>query len=199
MSRVDVRKFYLSVDEAWHEGGPRADKPLKRAGIAAVLRNPFAGRYEPDIMPFMDELKPLGLEMSQRLIAALGGDPAAIESYGKGSIIGEGGEMEHGALWHVPGGYGMRGALSTAEGGDAKAIVPSVTKVGGLGAHIDIPLHHINAAYVRSHFDAFEMSIPDAPRTNEMVYVIAMATGPRLHYRVGGLQVHEIKGEDGLR
>jgi hypothetical protein len=194
MSRVDVRKFVLSVDEAWHEGGPRAAKPLKRAGIAAVLRNPFAGRYEPDIMPFMDELKPLGLEMSQRLIDALGSDPALIESYGKGSIIGENGEMEHGALWHVPGGYGMRGAL-----GDAKAIVPSVTKVGGMGAHIDIPLHHINAAYVRSHFDAFEMSVPDAPRANELVYVIAMATGPRLHYRVGGLQAHEIKGEDGLR
>ncbi|MEL3892869.1 amino acid synthesis family protein [Ferrovibrio sp. MS7] len=199
MSRVDVRKFYLSVEEAFHEGGPRPEKPLLRAGIAVVLRNPFAGRYEPDIMPFMDELKPLGLEMSQRLINVLGGDPKRIESYGKGSIIGEAGEMEHGALWHVPGGYGMRGALGGPNGGDTKAIVPSVTKVGGMGASIDVPLHHVNAAYVRSHFDAFELRVPDAPRANELVYVIAMATGPRLHHRVGGLQAHEIKGEDGLR
>jgi hypothetical protein len=97
------------------------------------------------------------------------------------------------------GGYGMRGALGGPNGGDTKAIVPSVTKVGGMGASIDVPLHHVNAAYVRSHFDAFELRVPDAPRANELVYVIAMATGPRLHHRVGGLQAHEIKGEDGLR
>ncbi|MGE0233101.1 MAG: amino acid synthesis family protein, partial [Flavobacteriaceae bacterium] len=97
-------------------------------------------------------------------------------------------------LWHVPGGYGMREVL-----GGAKAIVPSAKKVGGIGAAIDVPIHHVNAAYVRSHFDAMDVRVPDAPRASELVFVLAMTTGPRVHARVGGLQASEIKGEDGLR
>ena len=171
-----------------------AETPHRRGAIAAVLANPYAGRYEPDILPMMEALKPLGLEMAQRLMAALGNDPAAIEAFGKGAIVGEAGEVEHGALWHVPGGYAMRELL-----GDAKSIVPSTKKVGGLGARIDIPMQHINAAYVRSHFDAMEVGVSDAPRADELVYVLAMATGPRLYARVAGLKADEIKGDDGLR
>ena len=103
----------------------------------------------------MEALKPLGLEMSNRLVDALGGDPAVIDGYGKGTIVGEAGELEHGALWHVPGGYGMREVL-----GDSRAIVPSSKKVGGMGARLDVPIGHINAAYVRSHFDAMELGVP---------------------------------------
>ncbi len=158
------------------------------------MKNPYAGRYEPEITAMMEALKPLGLEMSRRLIDTLGADPAAIDGYGKGTIVGEAGELEHGALWHVPGGYGMREVL-----GGAKAIVPSSKKVAGVGARIDIPIGHINAAYVRSHFDAMEVGVPDAPRSHEMVLVLAMAIGPRIHERVGGLGASDIKGEDGLR
>ena len=142
----------------------------------------------------MDLLKPTGLEMARRLIDVLGGDIRSIDSYGKGAIVGAAGELEHGALWHVPGGYAMREHL-----GDAAAIVPSAKKVGGIGARIDVPLHHINAAYVRSHFDAMEVGIPDAPKANELVFVLAMATGPRIHARVGGLKADEVEGKDGLR
>ncbi len=191
---VRVRKFATYVEEVLHEGGPAADPPLRRGAIAAVIRNPYAGRYEPDILPMMEALKPLGLQMAERLIAALGGEVAAIEGYGKGAIVGASGEIEHGALWHVPGGYGMREAL-----GGAKAIVPSTKKVGGIGARIDIPITHINASYVRSHFDAIEVGVPDAPRAEEIVLVLAMTTGARVHARVGGLAASEIKGEDGLR
>ncbi|HEX6957456.1 MAG TPA: amino acid synthesis family protein [Ferrovibrio sp.] len=194
MSLVEVRKIVLSTEEIFHEGGPKAAKPPRRGAIGAVLRNPYAGRYETDITPMMEALKPLGIDLSKRLVAALGGDPKAIEAYGKGSIVGAGGELEHGALWHVPGGYSMREVL-----GGAKAIVPSSTKVGGVGCRIDIPLHHINAAYVRSHFDAFEFGVPDGPRDNEILFILAMSTGPRVHHRVGGLQASEIRGEDGLR
>ena len=74
------------------------------------------------------------------------------------------GELEHGALWHVPGGYAMREIL-----GDAKAIVPSTKKVGGPGTRLDVPVTHINASYVRSHFDAIEVGVPDAPRADEIV------------------------------
>ncbi|TIR22511.1 MAG: amino acid synthesis family protein [Mesorhizobium sp.] len=194
MAEVAVRKFVVSVDEIFHEGGPAAETPARRGAILAVIENPFAGGYVEELMPFMDKLKPLGLEMARRLLDALGGDPAAIEGYGKGAIVGAAGELEHAALWHNPGGYSMREIL-----GGAKAIVPSTKKVGGPGTRLDVPITHINASYVRSHFDAIEVGINDAPRASEMVVALAMTTGPRVHARVGGLKASEIKGEDGLR
>ena len=194
MTQIAVRKFVTVVDEVLHENGPPPNEPQRRGAVLAVIANPFAGRYVEDIQPFMEDLRPLGLEMAQRLIKALGGDIAAIEGYGKGAIVGTAGELEHGALWHNPGGYAMREAL-----GEAKAIVPSTKKVGGAGTRIDIPITHINASYVRSHFDAIEVGINDAPRANEMVVILAMTTGPRVHSRAGGLEASAIKGEDGLR
>ncbi len=194
MPEVEVRKRVTIVEEVFHEGGPPAAKPLKRGAALAVIRNPFAGRYVEDIAPFMKDLEPLGLAMAKDLVAALGGDPKAIEGYGKGAIVGAAGEVEHGALWHAPGGYAMREIL-----GGAKAIVPSTKKVGGPGTRLDVPVTHIDASYVRSHFDAFEVGVADAPRADEIVLALVMTTGPRVHARVGGLKASEIKGEDGLR
>jgi hypothetical protein len=194
MPDVQVRKTLLSVEEIFHEGGPISSAPLRRAAALAVIRNPFAGRYVEDIAGFMDDLKPLGMEMSKSLIAALGNEAKVIEGFGKGAIVGSAGELEHGALWHVPGGYAMRQLL-----GDAKAIVASTKKVGGPGTRLDVPITHINASYVRSHFDAMEVGISDAPRVDEIVLALVMTTGPRIHARVGGLKASEIKGEDGLR
>ena len=191
--KLDVRKVVTTVEEIWHEGGPRAKSPHLRGAIAVILKNPYAGRYIKDIVPMMEALKPLGLEMAKRLIAALGG-ANRIEAYGKGAIVGAAGELEHGALWHVPGGYAMRELLD-----NTPAIVPSAKKVGALGARIDIPIHHRQAAYVRSHFDAMEVGVPDAPRPDEIVYILAMTTGPRVHARVGGLKASEIKVFDGQR
>ncbi len=189
-----IRKIVTVVEEIQHEGGPRASTPLRRGAILAVIENPFAGRYEPEISGFMEDLKPLGLEMAEALLAAMGNDPAAIEGYGKGSIVGQAGEVEHGALWHVPGGYAMREAL-----GGAKAIVPSAKKVGAIGCRLDVPITHVNASYVRSHFDAMEVGVPDAPRADELVFALVMTTGPRIHARMGGLTVDQITGKDGLR
>jgi hypothetical protein len=188
-----VRKMVVQVEEIRHEGGPVAAVPRVRGAVLAVVRNPFAGRHEAELQGAMEVLKPLGLEMTDRLIAALGGREG-IDGYGKGAIVGEGGEAEHGAIWHVPGGYSMRERL-----GESRAIVPSAMKVGGMGASLDVPLGHINAAYVRSHFDALTISVPDGPRAGEIVLVLAMAKGPRVHSRMGGLEVWQIKGEDGLR
>jgi hypothetical protein len=190
---IDVRKLVLSVEEVWHDRGPRLESPLRRGSIAALLRNPYAGRYVDDIQPMMEALKPLGREMAARLIAALGG-AGAIEGYGKGALVGLDGELEHGALWHLPGGYGMRDLLEGSH-----AIVPSATKIGAAGAAIDIPVHHRVAAYVRSHFDTLEVRVPDGPRADEMMLVLAMTTGPRPHARVGGLRVDEISRFDGQR
>ena len=194
MPKVVVRKKITCVEEIFHEGGPVAEKPLLRTASLVVIRNPFAGAYVANIESFMDDLKPLGLEMARTLVAALGGDPKRIEGYGKGAIVGAAGELEHGALWHVPGGYGMREVL-----GGAKAIVPSTKKVGAPGTRLDIPVTHINASYVRSHFDAMEVGINDAPRADEILLALVMTTGARVHARVGGLKASEVKGEDGLR
>jgi amino acid synthesis protein len=194
MPEVAIRKKLISVEEIFHEGGPVASKPLRRAAALVVIRNPYAGKYAEKIEGFMDDLKPLGLEMARSLVSALGGDATIVEGYGKGAIVGSAGEIEHGALWHVPGGYAMREVL-----GGAKAIVASTKKVGGPGTRLDVPITHINASYVRSHFDAMEVGIADAPRADEILLALVMTTGARVHARVGGLKASEIKGEDGLR
>ncbi|MEP4198675.1 MAG: amino acid synthesis family protein [Aliishimia sp.] len=193
MPEFIVRKMQLIVEDVHHDGGPAPDIPRRLGAMLACVKNPFAGRYEADLQSAMDDLKPLGAEMSERLVAALGGKDV-IDGYGKGAIVGEAGELEHAALWHVPGGYAMRGLL-----GDSNAIVPSCMKRGGIGSRLDVPLGHINAAYVRSHFDGIEVGLPDGPKADEIVYVLGMSCGGRVHSRMGGLEMWDVTGEDGLR
>ena len=213
MNLIDIRRIVTSVEDIFHEGGPRAAQPLRRGSIAAVLTNPYAGRYEADILPMLEALNPVGLDMARRLLAAMAVPASDIQGYGKGAIIGAAGELEHGALWHVPGGYAMRellgwkgdaaayaqGISSGGQSGNALAIVPSTKKVGPPGATLDVPLTHINASYVRSHFDAIEVRVPGAPRPDEMIVILAMSTGPRVHARVGGLAADAIAKWDGQR
>jgi hypothetical protein len=196
---IEIRRIFTQVEEIRHEFGPPPAVPLVRGAIAVVLTNPFAGRYEPDILPMMAALNPVGLDMAQRLLAALGVAPQRIEGYGKGAIVGAAGELEHGALWHVPGGYAMRDLLQERHGVPTKAIVPSTKKVGGPGTRLDVPMTHVNASYVRSHFDAIEVGVPGHPRADELVYILAMSTGARIHARVGGLACADVAGLDGLR
>lgn len=212
---IEIRRIFTHVEQIHHEFGPLAATPLLRGAIAVVLTNPFAGRYEPDILPMMDALQPVGVDMAQRLRSAMNVPVERIEAYGKGAIVGAAGELEHGALWHVPGGYAMRellgwrgdakayakgqGELKTGQPGNALAIVPSTKKVAGPGAALDVPLTHINASYVRSHFDAIEVRVPGAPKADEIVFILAMSTGARVHARVGGLAASAISLWDGLR
>jgi hypothetical protein len=212
---IDIRRIFTHVEQIHHEFGPPAATPLLRGAIGAVLTNPFAGRYEANIVPMMDALGPVGVQMAERLRAAMDVPAERIESYGKGAIIGAAGELEHGALWHVPGGYAMRELLgwkgdrnayvqggtnaTTAQPGNALAIVASTKKVGAPGTTLDVPLTHINASYVRSHFDAIEVRVPGAPLPDEMVFILVMSTGARVHARVGGLAANAISKWDGLR
>ena len=214
-SLIDVRRVFTHVEEIHHEFGPAADKPLLRGAVAAVLRNPYAGGFHADILPMMEALNPLGVQLAQQLCQAMGVAPEAIQGYGKGAIVGAAGELEHGALWHVPGGYAMRELLgwkgdraayaagkdsaSTGQPGNALSIVPSTKKVGPPGAALDVPMTHINASYVRSHFDAIEVRVPGAPRAEEIVFILAMSTGARVHARVGGLAAQDISQWNGLR
>lgn len=212
---IEIRRIHTQVEDIHHEFGPVAATPLRRGAIGVVLTNPFAGRYEPDILPMMDALGDLGVDMARRLCTAMDVPAERIEAYGKGAIVGAAGELEHGALWHVPGGYAMRELLGwkgdraayargqaedkTGQPGNALALVPSTKKVGGPGATLDVPLTHINASYVRSHFDAIEVRVPGAPLSGEIVFILAMSTGPRVHARVGGLRADQISKWDGLR
>lgn len=193
MSLVNVRKYKLDVEECWHEGGPRRAEPLLVATAVAVVRNPYAGRYEADLLPFMTELRQLGSELANRLIAALGG-VAVVQAYGKGAVVGEDGELEHGAVWHEAGGWAMRAAL-----GEPKAIVPSAKTIGGVGTRLMVPLGHIQAAYVRSHFGTADMTVWDGPRRDEIAFGLVMASGGRVHARLGGLAAADVQGLDGLR
>jgi hypothetical protein len=163
MSLIQIRKRSFTLETIHHDGGPPPEHPLRMAAACAVVKNPFAGRYEPDLMPFMAELRVLGTALAEELAQALGKD--RVEAYGKAAIVGSAGEMEHGAIWHEAGGWAMREVL-----GGPKAIVPAAKAVAGMGYRLMVPLHYIHAAYVRSHFNAMEIGVQDGPRPNEIVY-----------------------------
>ena len=190
---MEVRRFYTVVEETLEEAGRTVDRPLKRVIAAAVITNPLAGRYIEDLTPLIDIGEQLGGILGERATAALAGE--RVESYGKAAIVGTSGELEHAAaLLHPKLGDPLRQAV-----GGGKAIIPSAKKCGAPGASIDIPLHYKDAAFVRSHFDAVELRIGDAPRSDEIVVAIAVTNGGRPHARVGGLRKEDARGDDGLR
>jgi hypothetical protein len=193
MTSYDIRKTQTSVETIWHERGPRLAQPLRVGTTLAIIRNPFAGRYEPDLMAFQAELRELGRTLAAELVQALGGKER-IEAYGKGMIVGDDGELEHAAVWHEAGGWAMREIL-----GQPKAIVPAAKTVGGIGTRLMVPLGHIEAAYVRSHFSTAEMTVWDGPRRDEIAFGLVMATGGRPHARIGGLAASDISVHDGQR
>jgi len=192
MSLIKIRKRSLIIETQYHEGGPVSDVPLKLAAACAVVENPYAGRYEPDLMPFMAELRSLGTLLAQELVDTLGKEN--VEVYSKAAIVGVNGEMEHGAVWHEAGGWAMRAVL-----GEPKAIVPASKAVASAGYRLMVPLHYIHACYVRSHYNSMEVGIQDAPRPNEILYALVMGTGGRVHSRLGGLTKDKVSVNDGQR
>ncbi len=192
---AQIRKIVTVVDETLTEMGRAVDPPVRRAAVAAVIENPFAGAYVEDLTELMDVGEELGKLLAEKAVAALGIEGSKAESYGKAALVGENGEMEHAAaILHPKLGAPVRKIL-----GKGAALIPSSKKRGGPGAVLDIPLGHKDAAYVRSHFDGMEIQISDAPRANEIVVAVAVTTGGRPLPRIGGLKTSEIKGEDGLR
>lgn len=190
-----IRKIIVQVDEVRMEMGKPVTPPTRRALAMAVIENPFAGRFSENL----DELIAIGEELGgllgQKCVQALGIEPGKAQSYGKAAIVGEAGELEHAAaILHPKLGAPLR--LAVEKGA---ALVPSSKKRGGLGTAIDVPLGHKDAAFVRSHFDAMEARVADAPRANEIVVAVVVTDSGRPLPRVGGLQIHEIRGEDGLR
>ncbi len=190
-----IRKIIVQTDEVRVEMGREVNPPVRKALAMAVIDNPYAGRYVENL----DELIAIGEELGgllgERCVQALGIAPGQAESYGKAAIVGEGGELEHAAaILHPKLGAPLRVAVEKGA-----ALVPSSKKIGGLGAAIDVPLGHKDAAYVRSHFDAMEARVADAPRANEIVVAVVVTAGGRPLPRIGGLTTAEIQGKDGLR
>jgi hypothetical protein len=190
-----IRKLVVQVDETRIEMGREVLPPVRRAVAMAVIANPFAGRYAESLEELTAIGEELGGLLGAKCVAALGIRPEQAHSYGKAAIVGESGELEHAAAILHP----KMGATLRREVSSGAALVPSAKKMGGLGTAIDVPLGHKDAAYVRSHFDAIEARVSDAPRANEILVAIAVTDGGRPLARVGGLKVSEIKGQDGLR
>lgn len=187
-----IRKYGILSEVALIEAGRALERPVRRVVAWAVLRNPHAGRFSEDLSDLIELGAELGAELVQRALAALEG-PA--DAYGKAAIVGEDGELEHAAaLLHPKMGAPVRAAL-----GGGAALIPSAKKRAGLGAVIDIPLGHKDAAFVRSHFDAIEARVTDAPRRDEILLCLALATGGRPWPRIGGLTTDQMIGQDGLR
>jgi len=192
---MDIRKYITIVEETVKEGGKKVDPITRKAAAIAVIKNPFAGKYVENLDPLVDVGEELGGILAKRAVEALKITPESTESYGKAAIVGTDGELEHAAaILHPKLGTPMRKAI-----GGGKAIIPSSKKIGGPGTEIDVPLHYKDAAFVRSHFDAMAVRVPDAPRPDEIVVVIVVTDSGRPHPRIGGLKKEEAKKEDGLR
>ncbi len=196
VTSVVVHRMQLTTRRTLRAAGADLKRPHRHGSIAAVLANPFAGSHatEAQIDEWMTDLRPLAGEMAIELRDALTADGEEIETYGKGAIVGVSGELEIAAAWHVPAGAGLRAAL-----GDPKAQVPSSKKVGALGSQIDIPLVHLHASYLRSHYDVEPVVVPDGPRPDEVVCALVMSTGARPAHRIGGFSIDDVHGDDGLR
>jgi hypothetical protein len=186
-----VRKYVLTTETIHHDGGEPVATPLRRAVCAAVIANPFAGRFQQDLVPWMEALRPLGVELTQRLLAALNVAPAAIQAFGKGALVGVDGEHEHAAIWHAPGGAGLKSVLG------ARGFVTAGQAMGAVGCSLHIPLVYVNSPWVRSHFDAVDVTIADAPRPREIVLALAVSTGGRVHQRLGGLTAEQAEAGQG--
>lgn len=190
-----IRKLIVQVDETRIEMGRAVQPPTRRALAMAVIENPCAGKYVENLDELVAIGEELGKLLGEKCVAALGIAPGQAESYGKAAIVGENGELEHAAaILHPKLGAPLRQAVQKGA-----ALVPSAKKIGGLGTAIDVPLGHKDAAFVRSHFDAMEARVADAPRANEIMVAVVVTDSGRPLARIGGLQKHEIKGEDGLR
>lgn len=195
MHEPQIRKLVVVVEETRREMGAAIAPPTRKAAAIAVIANPFAGRDVADLEPLMAIGERLGDLLARRAVDALGAVAAAIESYGKAAIVGEAGELEHAAaILHPRFGTPVRAVL-----GGGRALIPSAKKQAGIGQAIDVPLGHKDAAFVRSHFDAMEVRLADAPRAFEILVALVLTDSGRPRPRVGGLTCDQIKGEDGLR
>lgn len=190
-----IRKLVTFIETTGREAGQAVTPAAVRVCCAAVVKNPYAGRYSEDLPDLVAIGAEMGTILAERCLTLSGLSAGQIQSFGKAALVGEAGELEHAAAVLHP---SMGAPLRTVLGG-GKALVPSSKKYGTLGDVLDVPLGHKDAAYVRSHFDGMPVRVPDAPRADELLIAIALAPSGRPLPRVGGLRHEDITGADGLK
>ncbi|TCT06150.1 amino acid synthesis family protein [Aquabacter spiritensis] len=192
--KIDIQRLLTMIDHKTVEAGRSHDQPLRKVAVIALVKNPYARRYVEDLSEMIAASEALGAAMSEAAVAAMGGLP--VESYGKGGVVGMGGEVEHAnAMLTTTFAEPLRAAV-----GGALAWIPSFTKRAPAGALIDVPLAHKDALYVRSHYDGMTLRLPDEmPDADEVALIICLANRGRLNARVGGLASDAIRAKDGLR
>lgn len=192
--KLEIRRLLSFCDHKYVEAGRSHSAPLRRVAAVAIVANPYTGRYVEDLGDAIEASATVGGVLSKLAVDVLG--PYKVESYGKGGIVGLGGELEHAnAMLTTTFAAPLRDAV-----GGAQAWIPSFTKLAGPGSTIDIPLAHKDALYVRSHYDGVSITLPpDAPAADEIALIVCLANRGRLNARVGGLKASEIVGNDGLR
>ena len=183
-----VRKYVDIVEEIHMENEQPVNPPAKKAAAVAVIKNPFAGRYEENLDTLVEIGDLLGEELSRRALKTLGIEPDKVESFGKGALVGLDGELEHAAaIMHPKLGHAVRRVV-----GGGKTMMPSANKVGVAGTELDVPVHCKDAALVRSNFDAMAVRVQDAPRNDEILVAVILTDAGRPLSRVGGLKKEEI-------
>ena len=198
MEELKIRKIVTILEEFHMESGKALEKPLKKAAAIAVIKNPYAGVYQEDLSLLVKFGEELGRILPRKAIRVMEITPDEVDNYGKGGIVGLNGELEHVAAIIHPGiGATMRDECGGKD--KCKAIIPSAKKRASAGATLDIPLHFKNACYVRSHYDAMEVRVTDAPAPDEILIAVALTSGGRPLARIGGLRKEEVKGLDGQR
>ncbi len=192
---MEIRKFVTIIEETRTEIGKKLSNPSRKAAALAVIKNPFAGKYDDSLQELMDIGELLGDMLAVRAINALGIEPEQVESFGKAAIVGLDGESEHAAaILHPKFGNPVRKAV-----GGAIARIPSTQKMGAAGTQIDVPLVYKSASTVASHFDAMQVSVQDAPHPDEVVVALAVTDSGRPLHRIPGLRKEDAKKQDGLR
>jgi len=189
---LEIRKYVTFVEHVVREAGIEVEPPLRKVAVAAVVKNPYAGRYSEDVSEIVDGSVELGRQLSRLLVEAMGGP---VQSYGKAALAGSNGEVEHTHAFLTT---VFADQLREAVGG-GKAWISSTGKRGAMGSSIDVPLACKDALFVRSHYDTITVTVPDAPEPDEVVVIVAGANRGRPNFRLGGLKYEDIKGEDGLR
>ncbi len=188
--QLRIRREFTIIEERLEEFGQKAERPLRKVAVVAVVENPLAGRYQQDLSEMIEASVELGRRMASRAVAAIA--PEEIQSYGKGGIVGIGGEQEHAnSLLTTAFAEPFRDAM-----GGARAWISSMTKVAAPGTPIDVPMNHKHEVYVRSHYDGMSLTLPDAPMPDEIAIIFCLASGGRLNARVGGMTHDEAMARD---
>lgn len=181
MSLLDLRKIVVQLEETLKDSGRPVSPPSRKIIVAGVIRNPYAGRYVEDLTPLYGLGAEIGGLLAERGVAILGADASQVQSYGKGAIVGTDGEIEHSAALLHP---RFGGPVRTAVGG-GKDIIPGTKKVGGPGSTLVMPLTNKDDIWDFDHMDAVEITIPDAPKPDEILIAVCLGIGGRPLHRVG--------------